>query len=262
MQAEFCTQVDVGEGSIGGNLDGMVTQRTEWSGKVRVVGFKVVELWNVHQEISLYVFVLWGPNPFAAFVDNSVLVRVVIGGGAWRGSEEVGEKVRFWEDREAEDATRGSRRGRRRDDSDRGGNDRQREVFYWDIRKWDTLDYFLKLLVDVGILGLWVRVFKLRTREVVLLGGNIGEYFKEVGQGSDKDRGGGGDRDDGRQINDEWGKKGGWADRGVREDGDSEWGRHVAVGTWIIPSVVGAIEEILNNLVGGGNVDLINVINL
>ena len=32
------------------------------------------------------------------------------------------------------------------------------------------------------------------------------------------------------------------------------------VGGWIVPGVVGAVEEILDNLVGGGDVDLINVV--
>ena len=58
------------------------------------------------------------------------------------------------------------------------------------------LNNFLKLLVDVSILGLRVRIFKLWTREVVLLGGDIGEYLEEVGQGGDKAGRGGGDRDD------------------------------------------------------------------
>ena len=32
------------------------------------------------------------------------------------------------------------------------------------------------------------------------------------------------------------------------------------VGGWVIPGVVGAVEEFLDNLVGGGDVDLINVV--
>ena len=43
MQAEFCTQIDVGEGSVGGNLDKMITQCVEWHGKIWVVGFEVVK---------------------------------------------------------------------------------------------------------------------------------------------------------------------------------------------------------------------------
>ena len=32
------------------------------------------------------------------------------------------------------------------------------------------------------------------------------------------------------------------------------------VGRWVVPGVVGAVEELLDNLVGGGDVDLINVV--
>ena len=116
--------------------------------------------------------------------------------------------------------------------------------------------------MDVSVLSLGVRVLKLRTREVVLLGGNIGEYLKKVGQGCDKDGQGGSSRDNGQQVDDKWGKEGGQADRRVGKDGDSEQGGRVTVGTWIIPSVVGAIEEVLNDLVGGSNVNLVDIINL
>ena len=51
-------------------------------------------------------------------------------------------------------------------------------------------------------------------------------------------------------------------DRWIGEDRDSEWGGRVAVWTWIIPSVVGAIEEILDDLVGGGDVYLVDIVNL
>ena len=68
-----------------------------------------------------------------------------------------------------------------------------------------------------------------------------------------------------------------WGDRRVRKDkgrgGDRNWrewdgrGQAVAgmgvgrgVGGRVIPGVVGTIEELLNNLVGGGDVDLIDVV--
>ena len=76
-----------------------------------------------------------------------------------------------------------------------------------------------------------VGVLELRTREVVLLGGDVGKNFEEVGRGSNKDGGGGGDQDDGRRIDDERGKEGRWTDGRVREDRDGEWGGCVAVGT-------------------------------
>ena len=186
MQAKFSTQMDVGKGSVGGDLDGMVTQCAERRGEVRVVGFEVVELRDVHQEVSLHVLVLWGPDSFAAFIDDGVLVWVVIGGGARRGSEEIGEEVGFWKDWEAKGMTRGSRQGWGRDDSDRGNNDGWWEVFNRDVSKRDALDNFFKALVDVSVLRLGVGILKLRTREIVLLGGDVGENLEEVGWGSDK----------------------------------------------------------------------------
>ena len=51
-------------------------------------------------------------------------------------------------------------------------------------------------------------------------------------------------------------------ERGIREDRDSEWGRAIAVWTWVVPGIVGTIEELFNSLVGGSNIDLINVVNL
>ena len=35
-----------------------------------------------------------------------------------------------------------------------------------------------------------------------------------------------------------------------------------AKGAWVIPSIVGTIEKVLDDLVGGGDVQLINVVNL
>ena len=36
----------------------------------------------------------------------------------------------------------------------------------------------------------------------------------------------------------------------------------VAIRAWIVPGVVRAIEEVLNDLVGGGDIYLIDVVNL
>ena len=75
--------------------------------------------------------------------------------------------------------------------------------------------------------------------------GKLSKDVEEVGQGDrwiGKDKGQGGDRD--RQ---EWDGRG-WAAAGR------------GVGGWVIPGVVGAVEEILDDLVGSGDVDLINII--
>ena len=195
---------------------------------------------------------MWGPDIFTMFVNDLVLVQVMVGSGAEWGSKEVWEKLGFWEDGEREDAMGRSRWGGRRDSGNRGSNDRQWKVLNWDIGKWDVLNNFFKTLVDMGVLQLRVRVLKLGNNDVVLLGGNVSENLEEVGQGGDKGGGGGGDGDDRRQIDNEGGQEGRWADRRVREDGDGEQGRCVAVWTRVVLGVVGAIEEILNDLVGSG----------
>ena len=79
-----------------------------------------------------------------------------------------------------------SGRGRRRDNGNRGGDYGQQEVLNQDVGKRDALNNFLKTLMDVCILWLRVRVLELRTREVVLLGGNVGKYLEEVGRGGNK----------------------------------------------------------------------------
>ena len=116
--------------------------------------------------------------------------------------------------------------------------------------------------MDVCILWFGVRVLKLRTREVVLLGGDVGEYFEEIGQGSNKNGGSGGDGDDGQQIDDEWGEEDGRADGRVREDRDGEACGGVTIWARIVPGIVWAIEEVLNDLVGGSNIYLVNIVNL
>ena len=49
--------------------------------------------------------------------------------------------------------------------------------------------------MDIGVLQLGVWILKLRTNNVVLLGGDIGKYLEEVGQGGNKGGGSRGDRD-------------------------------------------------------------------
>ena len=75
--------------------------------------------------------------------------------------------------------------------------------------------------------------------------GELGKDVEEVGQG------------DGRVGKDEgWGGDGNWRER----DGGGQAAARRGVGGWIVPGVVGAIEEFLDYLVGGGDVDLIDVI--
>jgi hypothetical protein len=73
---------------------------------------------------------------------------------------------------------------------------------------------------------------------VSLLGSDIGEDVKEVGQGCDD---------------------GGWGQGAI----DIEvCGRAVTTWAGIVPDVVRTIEVVLDNLVGGGDIDLISVVNL
>jgi hypothetical protein len=85
-------------------------------------------------------------------------------------------------------------------------------------------------------------VLELRAFYVSLLRGDVGEDIKEVGRG----------------------------DGGIGEDGGRDKGRGailvetraVAIWAWIVPSVVRAVEEVLDDLVGGGEVLLVDVIDL
>ena len=97
------------------------------------------------------------PDLLAAFVDDGVLVRVdVVGEGARRGDPEMWEELVLGierDNREGELLEDRSGRGGQGDDSNRGFDNGEGEVFYWDVRKWDTVDDFLELKVDVCILG-------------------------------------------------------------------------------------------------------------
>ena len=61
--------------------------------------------------------------------------------------------------------------------------------------------------------------------------------------------------------------------RGVDAIGSDEWGgggnaisfasgAGAIEGAWVIPGVVGTVEKVLNNLVGGGDVELVSVVKL
>ena len=210
MSAKLGAEEDVGEGTIGCDLNEMVAEGAERSDKVRMVLVKFVVFGDVHQEVTFDVLVLWGPNLLTAFIDNLILVWVMIGGGARRGSEEVREELGFWEDGEREDVVGRSRWGWGRDSSNGGSDNGRRKVFNWDVSKQDTFNNFFETLVDICILRLGVRILKLRTRKVVLLGGDISEYLEEIGRGGNEDGGGQSDGDDGWQVNNKWGKEGGW----------------------------------------------------
>ena len=100
---------------------------------------------------------MWTPNLLTAFVDDSVLVGVdVVGKGAGRGGPEVGEELVFGverDNREGEFLKGRSRRGGRGNDCDGGFDDGGREILNRDIREWNAVNDFLKLKMDVCVLG-------------------------------------------------------------------------------------------------------------
>ena len=112
MSAKFGTEEDIGEGTVGCNLNEMVAEGAERGDEVRVVLVEFVVFGDVHQEVAFHVLILGGPNLLTAFVDHLVLVWVMISGGARWGGKEVREEFGLWEDREQEDTVRRSGRGR------------------------------------------------------------------------------------------------------------------------------------------------------
>ena len=89
------------------------------------------------------------PDLFSAFVNDGVLVGVdVVGEGAGRGGPEVGEELVFGvagDNREGEFRKDRSRWGGRGNDGDGGFDNGGREILNGDVRKGNTVDYFLEL---------------------------------------------------------------------------------------------------------------------
>ena len=77
----------------------------------------------------------------------------------------------------------------------------------------------------------------------------LSKDVEEVGRG-DRRIG----KNEGRGGDGNWRERDGW--------GGAAMGMSIGrgVGGGVVPGVVGAVEEILNNLVGGGDVDLINIV--
>ena len=97
------------------------------------------------------------PDLLTTFIDDGVLVGVdVVGKGAGRGGPEVWEELVLGverDNREGEFLEDGSGRGGQGDNGNRGFDNGRGKVLYRDIREWDAVDDFLKLKVDVSVLG-------------------------------------------------------------------------------------------------------------
>ena len=92
MTTNFGAEVDVGERAVGSDLDGVEYMRTEGGDKEVGVVVEVGVAGDVVEEVFDEVLFLWNPELFSTFVDDRVLVRVVVsGGGAGRGNKEVGK---------------------------------------------------------------------------------------------------------------------------------------------------------------------------
>ena len=92
VMTDFGAEMDVGKGAVGSDLDSVEYVGAEWSDpEVRVV-VEVGVAGDVVEEVFVEVFFLRNPELFSTFVDDRVLVWVVVsGGGAGRGDEEVGK---------------------------------------------------------------------------------------------------------------------------------------------------------------------------
>jgi hypothetical protein len=192
------------------------------------------------EEVALDVFVLGAPDFFSAFVDNGVLVRVISdSSSAGWGGEEMGEELGFRGNGEWKVGEDRSGRGRGGDDGDGSFNNGRREILEGDVGKGNSFDDFLELEVDVRVLvfGGW-GVLKLGAYNVSLFGGDIGKDMEEVRRGGDD---------------------GGWGVGAVCIEA-----RSGAVTPWtrVIPGVVRTVQVFLDDLVGGGNVDLVSVVDL
>ena len=92
MTTDFSAEMDVGEWAVGSDLDGVEYVRSEGSDPEIGVVLEVVVAGDVVEEVFDEIFFLRNPELFSTFVDDRVLVRVVVSGsGAGRGNEEVGK---------------------------------------------------------------------------------------------------------------------------------------------------------------------------
>ena len=92
MTTDFGAEMDVGERAIGSNLDGVEYMGVEGGNKEVGLVVEVGVAGDDVEEVFDEVLFLQDPELFSMFVDDRVLVRVVVGGsGAGQGDEEMGK---------------------------------------------------------------------------------------------------------------------------------------------------------------------------
>ena len=153
MMTDFGAEMDIGEGAVGSDLDSVEYVGAEWGDPEVGVVVEVIVAGDVIEEVFDEVFFLWDPELFSTFVDDRVLVRVVVsGGGAGRSDEEVGKGFELVVEWVVDDRGNGCRGW---DGEDGGSNDRRWEVLNGDIRKGDMNDRIFELSVSVFVLVLY-----------------------------------------------------------------------------------------------------------
>ena len=170
VTANFGAEVDVRERAVGSKLDSVMDVSAERGDKVGGVVVKLVKLGDGTENVPEDKLILGAPDFLPAFVDDRVLVGVGVvsevtrrGGKGW----EVEIDKRFQDKWKWGGKADRARRGRRGNGNDRGVDNRRGEVLNRDVRERDLFDSFLKLEIDVGVLGFDCRgnrgVLELRT---------------------------------------------------------------------------------------------------
>ena len=159
VTTDFSAEVDVGERAVGSNLDGVEYVGTEGSDPEIGVVLEVSVVGDIVEEVFGKVFFLQDPELFSTFVDDRVLVRVVVSGsGAGRGNEEVGKGFELVVEWVVDDGGNVFRSGGNGcwgwDREDQGSNDRRWEILNRDVREGDTNNGVFKLSVGIFILVL------------------------------------------------------------------------------------------------------------
>ena len=145
MLAYFGTDVDWGKGAIGVDVDGVEGIGVEQGDEEWCLSLLKINLpGNSVEEVGVDELFPGVPDVSALFVDNRVLVRVVVvGSEARQGSKEGGKGKEVGCKWSKEGGWR--RQGRGGDSGDRSFDDGQQDVFNWDILMVDGFTRELKL---------------------------------------------------------------------------------------------------------------------